>query len=106
MALFGLDALASAANRVEPTTVSMPLWYDRDRETEEEARLVWDIENLETLSELEAINLTAHLENRITFGLREQRRREMERARLAGMTVTPASWEPSASSSTAVRRPS
>ena len=108
MSLFGLDALASAANRVEPATVSMPLWYDKDRETEEEAKMVWDTElvAVSLLSELEVVNLMAHLENRTELGLREQRRREMERARLTGATVTPASGESSGSSSATVRRPS
>ena len=67
--MFGLDALASAANRVNSSTVSMPIYYGKYRETEDEAKLVWDIEGSSgALTELEVVNLKEHLENRARFG--------------------------------------
>ena len=89
--MFRLDALSSAANRVNPTTVPMPIYYDKDRKTEDEAKLVWNIEeSLEALTELEIVNLTSHLENRAMFGAREQRWWTMEWERLGAIAVTPA----------------
>ena len=70
MSLFGLDALASAANRMKPTSVPMPMFYEKDRETEEEAKVAWDIEEAtRELTELECVNLTGHLDNRTRFGI-------------------------------------
>ena len=56
--------------------------------------------------ELEVLNLKGHYENRARFGMQEQRRRAMERARMGAVAVTPGDWESSSSSSYTVSRPS
>ena len=63
-----MDALVSVVDRANPATVPMPMFYERDRETEDEARVIWDIEESPgSLTELEVVNLTGHWDNRARF---------------------------------------
>ena len=55
----------------------MPIWYDPDIETDQEAMIVWDIESMEPgeLSSEQADNLSAHWSNREAAIDREEQRR-------------------------------